>query len=76
MKTRIHSKESSYPNPFGPLLKVILTSSIASCNVEVTKMLKQEQQSVTKNCYRKLTSAQRYKIGKKGAEIGVTTAIR
>ena len=39
-------------------------------------MLEQEQQSVTKNYYTKLTPAQRYEIAKKGAEMGVTAAIR
>ena len=37
-------------------------------------MPKQEQQSVTENRYTKLTPAQRYEIGKKGAEMEVTEA--
>ena len=63
------------PNSSGPLSKVIPSSSIASCNAEVTKVLKQAKWSVTKNCYTKLTPAQRYETGKKGAEMGVTATI-
>ena len=64
-------EDKELPNPSGPLSKVIPSSSIASCNAEVTKVLKQAKRSVTKNCYMKLTPAQRYEIGKKGAEKGV-----
>ena len=64
------------PNPSGPLSKVIPSSSIGSCNAEVTKVLKQAKRFVIKKCYTKLIPAQRYEIGKKGAEMGVTAAIR
>ena len=64
-------EDKKLPDPSGPLSKVIPSSSIASCNAEVTKVLKQAKRSVTKNCYMKLTPAQRYEIGKKGAEKGV-----
>ena len=62
------SEDKELPDPSGPLSKVIPSSSIASCNAEITK--------VTKNSYTKLTLVQRYEIGKKGAEMGVTAAIR
>ena len=62
-------------NPSGPLLKVIPSSSVAICNTEVTKVPKQAKQSVTPKCYMKLIPSQRYEIGKKGAEMGVTAAI-
>ena len=56
------------PNLFGSyLLKVIPLSSrsIASCNADVTTVLKQAKLgSFTKNCYTKLTPAQRYEIYK------------
>ena len=51
-------------------------SSIASCNAEVTKVLKQVKQSVIKNCYMKLASAQRYEIAKKGDEMAVIAAFQ
>ena len=38
--------------------------------------MKQAKQPVTKSGYTKLTPAQRYEIGRKGAKIGVTAAIR
>ena len=69
-------EDKELPDPSGPLSKVIPSSSIASCNAKVTKVLKQAKRSVTKNYYTKLTPAQRYEIGKKGAKMGVTAAIR
>ena len=45
------------PDPSRPLSKVIPFSSIASYNTEVTKVLQQAKQSVTKNHYTKLTPA-------------------
>ena len=58
-------------DPSGPLLKVVPSSAIASCNAEVCRELKQTKQPVTKQCYMKLTPAQRYEVDKKGAEMGV-----
>ena len=55
------------PNLFGSYLsKVIPLSSwsIASCNADVTTVLKQAKHPFTKNCYMKLTPAQRYEIYK------------
>ena len=69
-------EDKELPNPSRPLSKIIPSSSIASCNAEVTKVLKQAKWSVSKSGYTKLTPAQRYKIGTKGAEIGVTAAVR
>jgi len=70
-------EDKKLPDPSGPLSKVIPSSSIASCNAEVAKVLKQAKPaSVAKKCYTKLTPVQRYEIGKKGAEMGVTAAIR
>ena len=68
-------EDKELPNLSRPLSKVIPSSSIASCNAEVTKVLKQAKQSVTKNVYMKLIPAQKYEISKKAAEIGVTVAI-
>ena len=63
-------------DPSGPLSKVIPSSSIARCNAEVSKVMKEVKRSaVTRSSYMKLTPAQRYEIGKKGAEMGVTAAI-
>ena len=70
------SEDKKLPDPSGPLSKVIPSSSIASCNAEVTKVLKLQATRVAKKCYTKLTPVQRYDIGKRGAEMGVTAAIR
>ena len=47
------SEDKELPDPSGPSLMVIPSLSIASCNAEVTKVLKQAEakQSVTKNLY-------------------------
>ena len=50
-------EDEKLPDPSGPLSKIILLSSIANCNAEVTKVMKQATLSVTKNCYTKLTPA-------------------
>ena len=60
-------EEKELPIPSGPYLSKVIpspSSSIASCNTEITKVLKQTKWSFTKNCYTKLTPAQRYEIGK------------
>ena len=60
-------EDQKLPDPSAPLSKLIPSSSIASCNAEVTKVLKQAKPaSVVKKCYTKLTPVQR----------GVTAAIR
>ena len=45
------------PDLFGLLLKVILLSSITTCNTEVTKVLKQAKMFITKNHFMNLTPA-------------------
>ena len=57
------------PNLSGPYLSKVIPSllwSIASCNLgynaDVTRLLKQAKCSFTKNCYTKLTPAQKYEI--------------
>ena len=48
-------EDKELPDSSWPSSKVILSLSIASCNAEVTKVLKQVKQSVTKNHCMKLT---------------------
>ena len=50
-------EDKELPDPSEPLPKVIPLPSIASCNAEVTKVLKQAKCSVTKSYYMKLTPA-------------------
>ena len=55
------------PNLFGSYISKVIPSSswsIASCNADVTRVLKQAKRSFTKNCYTKLTPAQRWEIYK------------
>ena len=69
-------EDKELPDPSGLLSKVIPLSSITSFNAEVAKVMKQAKWPITKSGYTKLTPAQRYEIGRKGTEIGVTAAIR
>ena len=64
-------QDKRLPDPSGPLSKVVPSSAIASCNAEVSRELKQTKRPVTKQCYMKLNPAQRYEVGKKGAEMGI-----
>ena len=60
-------KGKKLPNLSGPCLSKVMpssSSSIASCNADVTSVLKQTKHSFTKNCYTKLTPAQKYEIYK------------
>ena len=65
-------QDKQLPDPSGPLSKVVPPSAIASCNAEVSRELKQTKRPATNwQCYMKLNPAQRYEVGKKGAEMGV-----
>ena len=70
------------PDPSGSLSRVALSrvsalSLITSCIVvKVANQSASQCQTVSLKCYTKLTSTQTYEIGKKGAEISVTVAIR
>ena len=44
-------EDKELPGPSGPLLKVLPSLSIASCNAEVIKIMKQAKQFVTKSRY-------------------------
>ena len=60
-------KGKKLPNLSGLCLSKVIplsSSSIASCNADVTSVLKQAKHSFTKNCYTKLTPAQKYEIYK------------
>ena len=61
-------------NPIGKLSEKIPSSLIAQVNSVVCKRL--EQQRSKQSTYMGLTSAQRFSIGKRGAENGVTATLR
>ena len=66
------SRNEWLPDPNSSLKRVVPSSAIAKANELVTEVLEQSERGP----YVKLTSAQRYKIGKRAAEHGVTAAIR
>ena len=68
-KDSLHDKHLPYPSE--PLSKVVPSSAITSCNGEVRR----NETAHHKTSYMKLTPAQRYEIGKKGPEMGVSSAI-
>ena len=51
-------EDKELPDPCGPLPKVVPSSSNASCNAEVTKVLKQEKCSVAKSLYKANSSTE------------------
>ena len=63
------------PDPLGPLCSKIATHKIKAANVEV-RAIREAQDTPSRSPYCKLTPTQRCKIGKKAAEMGITSAIR
>jgi len=66
------TRNERLPDPDSSLKRVVPSSSIARANELVTEVLEQSERGP----YVKLTGAQRYQIGKRAAEHGVTAAIR
>ena len=68
---------SGLPDPSGPLCIKISSPVIEATNAKVRAVRQSQdaQPSVRKKPYCKLSPAQRYEIGKKAAEMGVTSAI-
>ena len=65
--------KTKLPDPRGPLSKVVPSTSIASANGEVRRVLQQTQKRGT---YAKLTADKKAEIGKRAAEHGVAATIR
>ena len=68
------------PDPNGPLSQSLPSTAIAAANVKVTDALNEAEvkksASRTRGTYSFLTSAQKYEVGKRAAEHGVTATIR
>ena len=71
-------QKSDLPNPLGPLSEKVLSFAISAANKNVIKALNdaQERKKRSREPYLSLTSAQKYEIGKRAAEHGVTSSIR
>ena len=66
------------PDPSGPLSKQIPSTAIASANVKVLEALKEhgeEKKKRPRRPYLLLMPSQKYEIGKREAEHGVTASI-
>ena len=66
---------ASLPDPNGDLSKLVPSSAIRAANESIREILK-EKKGARKAPYLILTPAQRYSIGKRAAEHGVTATIR
>lgn len=67
--------ETELLDPSGDLSKVVPSSSIHAVNKNIEELL-QEKKSGRKGPYITLTPAQRYSVGKRAAEHGITATIR
>ena len=67
--------ETNLPDPSGPLSKVIPSSVIAKVNEKVSSVI-EKPAAASREPYFHVTAAQRYQIGKRAAEFGVTNALR
>ena len=71
----VKSNDERLPSPTGPLNKLMPSSAIASINLSVKEEIKQTARS-KRAPYLILTPAQRFQVGKRAAEHGVTATIR
>ena len=75
------SKSSPVPDPNGPLSKTMSPSTIATVNAKVGPIVeKHDTTNINKESergpYLHLTPAQKYQVGKRAAETGVTKTLR
>ena len=68
------------PDPSGPLSQAVPPTAIAAANVKVAEALNdaevKKSASRARGTYSFLTSAQKYEVGKRAAEHGITATIR
>ena len=71
-------RKQDLPDPSGPLSELIPLTAIASANAKVLEALEEgeEVKKKPRGPYSSLTPAQKYEIGKRAAEHGVTASIR
>ena len=72
---RTRDDSGGLPDPSGALCSKIPSPTIEAANVEV-RAVRDSQDMPSRSSYCKLTPAQRCEVGKKAAEMGVTSAIR
>ena len=72
------AKEGSLPNPTGSLSRKILPSAIASANLEVAKVIRQQENNAVgkRRKPRLFSPKERAEIGKLACSIGATAAAR
>ena len=75
---KLVKKKPDLPDPDGPLSGAVPSSAISSANTKVLEALTniEESKKCTRGPYLALTSAQKYEIGKRSAEYGITNSLR
>ena len=75
-KSPSDQKHSDLPDPTGPLSEKIPSSTIATVNAKVTSAVERPAGAGSRGPYSHLTPEQKYRIGKRAAEFGVTSTLR
>ena len=73
---RVPERDERLPEPNGSLSKSVPTNAIKLANAEVLKLKDKAPRDYRTGPYLMLTPAQRYEVGKRAAEHGVTASIR
>ena len=68
--------EIKFPDPDGDLSKTVPSKAIRAANKSIEQLLEPKLKGVRKTPYLVLTPAQRFAVGKRAAEHGVTATIR
>ena len=64
------------PDPSGPLMETVLPAAIVAANMKVNKVELKKIASRARGMYSFLTPAQKYEVGKRAVEYGITATIR
>ena len=72
--------EVQLPDPHGPLSNKVPSEAIAMSNATITETIMESKEAATtkkkRGPYLHLTPAQRFQVGKRAAECGVTNTLR
>ena len=73
--TMTAKSETNLPDLSGPLSKIIPSSTIAKVNKKVSSVI-EKPVAANRGPYLHVTAAQRYQVGKRAAEFGVTNTLQ
>ena len=75
-KSSSDQEHSDLPDPTGPLSEKIPSSTIATVNAKVTSAVERPAGAGSRGPYSHLTPEQKYRIGKRATQFGVTSTLR